>query len=166
MSVTSVKIDVRTRLWGKAGGRCQYEGCNKALWRDGLTKAEFNSSYIAHIVADEPGGPRGDPTRSASLKSHISNLMLLCDEHHRLIDKADVLGHPEERLRAMKESHEQRIELLTTLGPEKRSHVVLYGANIGAHNTQVPLNHASEESPRWPPRSFSARAYASHQRTS
>lgn len=152
MSITSVKVDVRTRLWGKAGGRCQYEGCNKPLWRDALTKAEFNSSYIAHIVADEPGGPRGDKVRSAQLKNDISNLMLLCDVHHRLVDKGDVDGHSEDRLLGMKERHEQRIELLGGLAPEKRSHVVLYGANIGAHDAHVSMNKAADAMlPDWYP---------------
>jgi hypothetical protein len=144
MSVTSVRSDVRTRLWGKAGGRCQYDGCNRPLWLDTLTKAEFNTSYIAHIIADEPFGPRGDAVLSKKLKSDISNLMLLCDEHHRLVDRADVPGHPVDRLVAMKELHEARIELVTALGPEKRSHVVLYGANIGQHNAPLSMAKAAE----------------------
>ncbi|HTU45349.1 MAG TPA: HNH endonuclease [Bryobacteraceae bacterium] len=144
MSVTSVRSDVRTRLWGKAGGRCQYDGCNKPLWLDTLTKAEFNTSYIAHIIADEPGGPRGDAVLSKELKSDISNLMLLCDEHHRLVDKADVPGHPVDRLLGMKELHEKRIELVTALGPQKRSHVVLYGANIGQQNAPLSMAKAAE----------------------
>jgi len=102
MSVSSIPLDVRTRLWGKAGGRCQYDGCNRPLWLDTLTKAEFNTSYIAHIIADEPGGPRGDAVLSKKLKSDISNLMLLCDEHHRLVDRADVSAHPVDRLVEMK----------------------------------------------------------------
>ena len=57
--------------------------------------------------------------------------MLMCDEHHRLIDKIDVQGHPAERLQLMKASHEARIELLTSLQEDKKSHVLLYGANIG-----------------------------------
>ena len=152
MSVTNVSGDVRTRLWGKAGGRCQYEGCNKPLWRHDVTTFEFNSSYVAHIVADQPGGPRGDPVRSDLLKNDISNLMLLCDGCHRLIDKADVEGHPEDRLKGMKDRHELRIELLGSLGPEKRSHVILYGANIGAHDAPVSLNKAAQAMlPDWYP---------------
>ncbi|MGL4879955.1 MAG: HNH endonuclease, partial [Waterburya sp.] len=44
--------------WIKSGGRCQFRGCNKLLYRDDLTKIEKNSSYFAHIVADSPGGVR------------------------------------------------------------------------------------------------------------
>lgn len=144
MSVSYIPETVKIRLWGKAGGRCQYDGCNEALWIDLLTQAEFNSAYVAHIIADKPTGPRGDPTLSEQLKADITNLMLLCDVHHRQIDIADVDGHPVELLRSMKERHEQRIELVTALGPDRQSHVVLYGANIGAHNAPLSLKKAAK----------------------
>jgi len=47
----------------------------------------LNAAYIAHIVAEKPDGPRGDPARSPLLADAIENLMLLCDVHHRLIDR-------------------------------------------------------------------------------
>ncbi|HWB84455.1 MAG TPA: SAVED domain-containing protein [Bryobacteraceae bacterium] len=144
MSVSYIPETVKIRLWGKAGGRCQYDGCNQPLWIDALTQAEFNSAYIAHIIADRPTGPRGDATLSEQLKTDISNLMLMCDVHHRRIDVADVDGHPVEFLRSMKERHEQRIELVTALGPDKQSHVVLYGANIGAHSAPLSLKNAAQ----------------------
>jgi hypothetical protein len=143
MSVSYIPEAVKIRLWGKAGGRCQYDGCNEPLWIDTLTQAEFNAAYIAHIIADKPAGPRGDAILSEQLKSDITNLMLLCDVHHRQIDIADLAGHPVELLRAMKERHEQRIELVTSLGPHRQSHVVLYGANIGVHNAPLSLRKAA-----------------------
>jgi len=157
MSVSYIPESVKFRLWGKSGGRCQYEGCSKALWIDDLTKAEFNVAYIAHIIADKPTGPRGHSELSEKLSSDINNLMLMCDEHHRLIDKIDVQGHPAERLRLMKASHEARIELLTSLREDKKSHVLLYGANIGeqsaslswkkAAQAMIPLRYPAEPRP-------------------
>jgi hypothetical protein len=143
MSVSYIPESVKLRLWGKSGGRCQYEGCSKALWMDDLTKAEFNTAYIAHIIADKATGPRGHSELSEKLKSDISNLMLMCDEHHRLIDKIDVQGHPVERLRLMKTSHEARIQLLTSLQEDKKSHVLLYGANIGEQNASLSWRKAA-----------------------
>ena len=131
MSVSYIPENVKIRLWGKAAGRCQYEGCNEPLWYDDLTKAEFNSAYIAHIIADSPNGPRGHTILSEQLKSDLSNLMLMCDKHHRLIDKVDIAGHSIERLQAMKTAHEKRVELLSSILNDKRSHIVLYGARIG-----------------------------------
>src|SRR5882757_9329886 len=131
MSLTSIPERVRIRLWGRAAGRCQYDGCNERLWLDSLTQSEFNVAYIAHIIADSPDGPRGHAVLSDQLKADPSNLMLACDRHHRLIDREQVQEHPPERLREMKRKHEARIELLSSLTPEKQSHVLLYGANIG-----------------------------------
>jgi len=144
MSKTSIPEPTRLLLWGKAAGRCQYDGCNKQLYIDGLTKYEFNSAYIAHIVADSENGPRGDKVRSQLLAKDINNLMLLCDEHHRLVDKIDVKGHPEERLLEMKQKHEQRLEILTAIQEDKRSNVILYGANIGQHNSSISWQKAAE----------------------
>lgn len=144
MSVSHIPEKVKIRLWGKAAGRCEYEGCNKPLWLDSLTKAEFNIAYVAHIVADRPDGPRGDAVLSERLKDDISNLMILCDECHRRVDKEDVDGHPAERLQRMKRLHEDRIELLTAIQEDRRSHVILYGANIGNHNAHVSWSKAAQ----------------------
>jgi hypothetical protein len=143
MSVTNIPEKVRIRLWGKAAGRCQYEGCNEPLWLDTLTKVEFNAAYIAHIIADSPEGPRGHPTLSRQLEADITNLMLLCDKHHRLIDREDIVGHPVERLRAMKDHHEQRIDIVSGIAADKRSHILLYGANIGVHNSPLSFSSAA-----------------------
>jgi hypothetical protein len=143
MSVSYIPERVKFRLWGKAGGRCEYEGCNTRLWLDTLTQVEFNAAYIAHIIADQPGGPRGDPKLSELLKSDITNLMLLCDKRHRLIDREDVPGHPVERLKAMKALHEERIDAVTDIALDKQSHVILYGANIGAQGSPLSLREAA-----------------------
>lgn len=143
MSVSYIPEKIKVRLWGKAGGRCEYEGCNTRLWLDSLTQVEFNAAYIAHIIADQPGGPRGDAKLSELLKSDLSNLMLMCDRHHRLIDRDDISGHPVERLRTMKALHEKRIDALTDIAEDKQSHVILYGANIGAQGSPLSLREAA-----------------------
>lgn len=144
MSVTHIPDSVKFRLWGKAGGRCEYDGCNQPLWIDSVTKHEFNTAYIAHIIADKPGGPRGHEVLSEKLKDDILNLMLMCDQHHRLIDKEDVDGHPVALLQGMKKKHENRIELLTSLFPDKQSHVLIYGANIGEHSSPLRFSKVAE----------------------
>lgn len=154
MGKTKIPSNVVKLLWLKAGGRCEYEGCNNPLWRDDVTKRVFNSSYLAHIIADEPGGPRGDPMLSPQLAKDINNLMLLCDRHHRLIDKTDVEGHPVERLIEMKRKHEERIEIQTGIQPDKSSHIILYGANVGIHSPMLNYQIASGAMyPEWYPAS-------------
>lgn len=137
MSKTSIPAKVINQLLVKSVGRCQYRGCNKSLYKDLVTKRNFNQSYIAHIVADEPGGPRGDAARSKLLAKDLSNLMLLCDTHHRLVDKIDVAGHPEATLLEMKKEHEDRIERVTAIAPNMQSHILTYRANVGVHTREV-----------------------------
>lgn len=140
MSVSYIPDSVKLRLWGKAAGRCEYEGCNERLWLDSLTQFEFNAAYIAHIVADSPKGPRGDVVLSEQLKSDINNLMILCDRHHRLVDLADVAGHPVDRLQGMKRRHEDRTDIVTDIREDLGSHVLLYGASVGTHSTAAAVS--------------------------
>ncbi|MFM7017714.1 SAVED domain-containing protein [Flavobacterium sp.] len=144
MSVTSITDKNKYLLWVKSGGRCQYRGCNKSLTQDILTKRNFNQAYIAHIVADVPRGPRGDTTRSPLLADDINNLMLLCDTHHRLIDKADVAGHPEPLLLEMKKEHEKRIETVTAIDQDRQSHILTYKANVGVFTPELSYQTVSQ----------------------
>lgn len=144
MSVTKISEKNKFLLWGKAGGRCQYRGCNKCMYEDNLTKAEFNQAYIAHIVADSQNGPRGDLKRSELLADDLKNLMLLCDIHHRLVDKHDVDGHPESLLIEMKREHEDRIKRIVDIAPNLDSHIVIYKANIGEHTPVITYESIRE----------------------
>ncbi|MCC8173944.1 MAG: SAVED domain-containing protein [Odoribacter sp.] len=144
MSATSITTKNQNLLWAISGGRCEYEGCNKILHTDILTKKRYNSAYIAHIVGDKPDGPRGDNERSRLLCDNISNLMLLCNEHHNLIDKVDIEGHPESRLLEMKRQHEERIRRITDIAPNMFSGIILYGANIGFNNSPLSYHSACE----------------------
>ena len=135
----SIPVEVKTKLWLASGGRCQLEGCNKPLWRDDISLREMNISYIAHIYGYAPRSARYDPILSPKLEKDFSNLMLLCDTHHREIDNESTSkDYPAERLLKMKKDHEFRIELLTGIKQDRRSHIVFYGAKIGAHES--PLN--------------------------
>lgn len=133
----------RIVLWARAGGRCQYQGCNKPLIGDLISGRDtLNAAYIAHIVAESADGPRGDLVRSPLLADAVENLMLLCDTHHRLIDREGLAEHPEQRLLAMKVEHERRVELVTGIDQGRASTVLLYGARIGAHDYPVRLELA------------------------
>jgi hypothetical protein len=144
MSVSYIPEKVKILLWGKAAGRCQYRGCNDSLYRDDLTQAEFNQSYIAHIVADRPNGPRGHATRSELLKRDINNLMLLCDTHHRLIDREQVDKHTEDVLLEMKKEHEERMNLITGINYNNKSELVIYKASIGINPVVMTYDSLKE----------------------
>lgn len=138
MSKTPIPAKVATALWAKAGGRCQFRGCNRLLIGDLIAgKKTGKFGYIAHIVADEPGGPRGDQTRSKQLAQDIDNLMLMCPTHHKAIDVEYLADYPEPVLLAMKAEHEDRIEIVTDMDVDRVSHVVRFAANIGMRDSLV-----------------------------
>lgn len=141
MSKTSIPDAVKQLLFGMAAGRCEYRGCNKLLSRDAMGR-RGRFSVFAHIVADAPDGPRGDPELSPRLAQDITNLMLLCFDDHRKIDVEDVAGHPVDLLNEMKARHEDRIRRLTELDDNHRTVLVLMAANIGDHKGLVDAQEA------------------------
>lgn len=144
MSKTAIPEKIKNQLLVKSAGRCQYRGCNKSLYNDIVTKRNFNQSYIAHIVGDIPTGPRGDVFRSPLLAKNLSNLMLMCDTHHRLIDIVDETGHPEALLLTMKKEHESRIETATAILPNMHSHMLTYKSNVGMHTPEMSYQSLSD----------------------
>jgi hypothetical protein len=133
----SIPSKIINKLWLLGGGRCYF--CNKALWRDDFTMAKMNRAYIAHIIDVNPQTHRFDPVLSPKLGTDISNLMLLCDEHHRMIDREKEAEYTVKILQAIKAEHEERIELLTSIIKERKTHLLLYGARIGEHD--APLSY-------------------------
>ena len=129
-----VSPQTRLTLWTRSAGRCHI--CNDQLLGDLLSgKDELNNGYVAHIVADSPGGPRGDPVFSPQLADDVGNLMLLCNAHHRLIDGHQTrCEYPVGRLLDIKAAHESRIDLVSGIQPDRASHVLLYAARVGEHD--------------------------------
>src|SRR5258706_4633506 len=130
-------------VWTRAAGRCEFASCNRFLVGDALSGSRsLNKAYIAHIVADGPNGPRGEPMLSPQLADDPANLMLMCDEHHRLIDREAPDDYPVERLREMKRRHEARIAAVGEIAEDRATHVLLYGAKVGTHDTPVRFDLA------------------------
>jgi hypothetical protein len=132
-----VSPKTRAVVWARGAGRCHY--CNAPLIGDLVSgNDDGNFGLIAHIVAEEPGGPRGDAVRSPVLADDPDNLMLMCYTHHKLIDTREELpNYPEQRLLEMKAAHEERIRIVTEMSPDQASHVLRYGAKIGEHESPI-----------------------------
>lgn len=93
-------------------GRCMFEGCGDNLGFDQLTGTEGNFSYLAHNVASAENGPRGVTGLSEKLSDDPNNILLLCDKHHRLIDKVAAADYPAERLSRMRREFCDTVERL------------------------------------------------------
>lgn len=152
MSKTTIPQKVALKLWIRSGGRCQFCGCNEILYRDELTQTQMNKAYIAHIVADRPGGERGDEILSPQLAKDFNNLMLLCDAHHRLIDdKLNAETYTVELLQIYKRDHEERIEYLTGINESQKSHLLVFKDNIGDRKPEIDYEDVRHSIlPRYP----------------
>jgi hypothetical protein len=96
-------------LFMLSGGVCAFPGCGKRLIEPGTQTDDATIlAEMAHIVADSRQGPRGDSAMSEEDRDKHTNLLLVCGEHHKLIDdrprtySIPVLGQ-------MKADHEDRI---------------------------------------------------------
>lgn len=142
---------IKLKLWVTSGGRCEFPGCNKIVWRDGLTLKEDNFAHMAHLVAASPNGPRGDATLSPKLAEDFSNLMLVCFDHSKLIDGKNKSDFTLDYLRTYKKKHEERIHMQTAVSPDMASTVVRFMANIGERPVDISLSQAYQAIfPRFP----------------
>lgn len=127
-------------VWHAAGGRCMYRGCGQDLGYTPLTTKAARIAYLAHIVASDPDGPRGN-NDSHNLSDDPENIMLMCDAHHRLIDRIDEAGHTIERLRTMRAEHVLRVNYLLGGMKYPRTQIVTLLADLA----QVPTNVCQTE---------------------
>ncbi|MBU3130562.1 hypothetical protein [Clostridium tagluense] len=106
MGITS---KTRKLLWGKSANRCNYENCKKTLSLEIDEKHHTITGEECHIVAKKVDGPRGESKISSNDRDEYDNLILMCEEHHHIIDdnpkkyKIDIL-------KDMKKKHEKWVE--------------------------------------------------------
>lgn len=111
-----VSPEIKKEVTYLAANHCQFPGCGKDLGKNAVTGEKGVFSYFAHIVAASADGPRGDPIQSPLLVDEPSNFLLLCDECHRLIDKAEPEKYTAELLREMRAQSIREVKrLLGTL---------------------------------------------------
>lgn len=131
----NIPLAIQCELWARAAGRCQFRGCNELLYKDDLTQKRSNLGIISHIVSFSPNGPRGDSVRSKELEIEISNLMLTCRDHGKLIDdKAREAEFPAELLQAYKREHELRVRLATATAEDAKTHVLLLQVSVDSQD--------------------------------
>ena len=150
-----IKREVERELWARAAGRCQFDGCNRLLYKSPVTQEPVNISEKAHIYSFSKDGPRGWGPFVTNKKqlNEIPNLLLVCHDCHKTIDNEDDGGrYPAKLLQAWKLEHEKRIAIVTGVDPSKKSHVLLYGANIGDQVSKLQPEAAKDALfPDWYP---------------
>lgn len=95
------------RLDKLSGNECAEPACVKKLIAE---DGQSIISKICHIEAASKNGPRWNEKMNDDDRRDFSNLILLCDEHHTIIDnKANELNFPVQLLKKWKTEHEAKI---------------------------------------------------------
>jgi hypothetical protein len=121
---------------------------------------------ICHIKAASPNGPRYDPQQTAAQRHGFNNLILLCANHHTVIDD-DPEVYTVERLGNMKADHEARsttlardeIDRATRLLVDQSVTAINQSGGVTAHTVYQTINihptnevarSSGEAKPDWP----------------
>jgi len=138
-----ISRSVEATLWGRAAGRCQFDGCNRPLWKSSVTQESVNLAEKAHIYSFSAHGPRGNRGVDTKRLNSLENLILVCDICHKTIDKNWSSGrYTVTQLQQWKAAHEARVARVTGIGSEKSSHILLFGSNIGDHHGPLHYTQA------------------------
>jgi hypothetical protein len=134
----------------RAGGRCEFDGCNEYLFEHHVTLREGNFAQLAHIVAFSDIGPRAEAGKRPTDVHALDNLVLLCHRCHKQID-----DHPADFTRAalqsQKADHEARVRFLTDLRPDRKTAVVQFKARVRGQMVDIPnADIATAVAPRYP----------------
>jgi hypothetical protein len=81
-------ISAKTRklLWGRSGNRCAYCRC-ELIMAGSVLDGHSVIGDECHIIAKHLNGPRGSVVGISEVNSDdVSNLILLCKVHHKMID--------------------------------------------------------------------------------
>jgi hypothetical protein len=108
----AVSIVDQKILWAKGAGRCSMAGCRKKLvikTDETKDRQDIIFGENCHIIGEKNDAPRGKSTMPEDERSRYHNLILLCANHHTIIDKAEGEWSVE-RLHQMKADHELWVE--------------------------------------------------------
>ena len=135
----NISPEERLKLWVRAGGRCQL--CNEYLLEDDLTRVPKLLGEMAHNVGrkQSPRSPRGTSDLPIDQRNLADNLLLLCAQHHAVIDSKIAQGEfTIEELHRIKAEHEERIHYLTGLGADAETVVLRMYGDIRGTAVEIP----------------------------
>jgi hypothetical protein len=90
-------------LLALSGNVCAYKGCEEKLTDPAWPRVKAD---VAHIRGEKPGASRFDDSMTDDERNDFDNLMLVCPNHHRMIDGLEPERHTVEILQVMKQRHE------------------------------------------------------------
>ena len=97
----------RNVLFALSGNQCAHPECTLPV----TARRTVPVAEVCHIHPKKPGRPvhpRWNPDLSRDELRHISNLILLCRHHHRVVDRSEPGLYSADLLRKWKDDHEER----------------------------------------------------------
>ena len=96
-------------LWALSAGRCAFPGCRiECIVQATDVDSHAVIGKIAHIYAHSDAGPRANSALDSKSRDSYPNWILLCANHHDVIDKQQDT-YPAETLFSWKSEHEKWI---------------------------------------------------------
>jgi len=121
-------------LWGRSGSRCAFPECKKILIEDKTdTDNESLIGEEAHIVAKCQDGPRGKSELNLRERDSYDNLILLCKNHHKIIDDQPK-KYTVEFLYEIKKKHIEWVKQSLKIDENKQKDLEIYASYIDKWN--------------------------------
>lgn len=116
--MASITLKDHKLLWGRGGNRCAY--CKKPLV---IEETDLDAASVvgeeAHIVGEKLTSPRGDDPLPLDERNKYSNLVLLCNIHHKMVDD-QTATYPIQVLHDMKIAHEKWVDETLSSATDKQ----------------------------------------------
>jgi hypothetical protein len=133
-------------LWSRAAGMCSFPECKIKLTQDkNIASDSFPFGEQSHIVGDSKDSARGKSTLTPNERDSYFNLILLCPNHHTIIDN-NPEDYPIEKLHLIKDQHELWVEqtLSESRDLKKTAQDIVYADLIDAAVEACKLNNWDE----------------------
>jgi hypothetical protein len=125
------------RLYALSGNICAFSGCKTRI-----VDGDAHVGDVCHICAASPTGPRFDERQTAAERHSEGNLILLCANHHRVID-GEPKRYTEGILKKMKADHEASVGHLSDRDAEIGAKILVslnqHGGVISHHIETVNI---------------------------
>jgi hypothetical protein len=107
------------RLFARSGNRCAFPKCPASIVHEDTLLGE-----VAHIKGLNAGSARYDSTQTPEERNAYSNLVLLCPNHHTIIDD-DEVSYTVERLYSIKAAHEASATPISSEETDRSIHLLI-----------------------------------------
>lgn len=152
MAITEKSIKL---LWSNAAGRCSFTNCEEKLTVcQAASAAPHTLGEMAHIKGKNKGANRYDESQTDEQRDSYENLILLCPNHHTLIDKPENEHiYSVDVLLKMKLDHENKVkerlevEMLSDIEEVKSKISIYLAENKQTWLQYGPVSEAAQKNP-------------------